>query len=81
MISLFGCPPAMDARGRRPVCPPLCTPLPEIRGCRQPVGWFASSPPFAFCVFCSKEMSIFFLYFSDGAFRGSFLLALDDKHV
>jgi len=27
VISLFGCPLALDARGRRPVCPPLCTPL------------------------------------------------------
>jgi len=27
VISLFGCLPALDARGRRPVRPTLCTPL------------------------------------------------------
>jgi len=27
VILLFGCPPVLDARGRRPVRPPLCTPL------------------------------------------------------
>ena len=27
VISFFGCPPALDARGCRPVPPPFCTPL------------------------------------------------------
>jgi len=27
MPPCLGCPPVLDARGRRPVCPSLCTPL------------------------------------------------------
>jgi len=64
VISLFACPPALDARGRRPVRPLFCTPLSagDLLGpCGRPSarGHHVDDPCCGATVLCTRKLVIY----------------------